>query len=562
MNQTQPTWQEIKKANSFGESVNLANRRYKLGNLPHDGGKLSCVDPIWTKENASSVGECIKEGVGYGLKASVIPAALFGISALATGGTSLAAGVFGVGSVYVANKLIGAMATRHKRDGWLLENPEPKKEPVKAPEMPVDMDDGNGKWWGQDVQDALDAHFTKFTEVTNMVDSVEGIKVPVVSVKTDRLVHVVAMTEAVNVKLFELEARNGFDSANIAKAVTTLSRDLKLPKGSQIMVEDNIGNGRIGLFVPKPKIEYKDDAGKKLSYVPFSASKKHLIGKLPWAVGMAVSGEFVTLDLTKMPHMIVGGETESGKSVGLMMGILSMASAVSPLNLRLHLADPKESSMPMLERLPHVSALASNAKKMVPVLIKVLDIYAARKAMWKKSKVQDANDLEKLGHHMPYHVVVIEEAATLIRDKTPVPGEIDENGKELKSTKTYGQWCEELLLEIANKGRAARIHLILATQYFAKSIFDSELVANITAGICYRVDAYTSSKMVVKQAGGEKLMGNGDCLVKHKGIRSAIRCQGVYMDTPEIEATVTAIRKQWMPEIRKYQQAKAAKHAA
>ena len=143
-----------------------------------------------------------------------------------------------------------------------------------------------------------------------------------------------------------------------------------------------------------------------------------------------------------------------------------------------------------------------------------------------------------------------------------MPGEVDENGKESKSTKTYGQWCEELLLEIANKGRAARIHLIMATQYFAKSIFDSELVANITSGICYRVDAYTSSKMVIKQAGGEKLMGNGDCMVKHKGIRSAIRCQGVYLDTPGIKAEVEAIRSKWLPEILEYQKAKAAYHAA
>ena len=543
--QAQPTWTDIRKALSFSESMRLANERYLIGEIPPQGEKLNGIEPLWTKEN-------IKDG---------LLASMPGALAMVAGALSLYSGHFVAGTMLSGFGLAGgialvnAVATRHARGGYLLK--QPVVEEIKPAPMPADMDDGNGKWWGQDVQDALDAHFTKFTDQVTMADGL-----PVTTTRTDRMVRVIAMVEAVNVTLYELDARNGFDSAKIAAATTTLSRDLKLPKGSQIMVEDNIGNGRIGLYVPKAKIEYKDESGKVLGHVPLSASKKHLIGRLPWAVGMAVSGEFVTLDISKMPHMIVGGETESGKSVGLMMGLLSMAFAVSPLNLRLHLADPKESSMPMLKRLPHVANIGYTAKEMIPVLEKVLEIYAQRKAMWNESGMQDANDLEKAGHHMPWHVIVIEEAATLIRDKTPVPGEVDENGKESKSTKTYGQWCEELLLEIANKGRAARIHLIMATQYFAKSIFDSELVANITSGICYRVDAYTSSKMVIKQAGGEKLMGNGDCMVKHKGIRSAIRCQGVYLDTPGIKAEVEAIRSKWLPEILEYQKAKAAYHAA
>ena len=539
MNQTQPTWQEIKKANSFGESVNLANRRYKIGNLPHDGGKLSCVDPIWTKENASSVGECIKEGVGYGLKASVIPAALFGISALATGGTSLAAGVFGVGSVYVANKLIGAMATRHKRDGWLLENPEPKKEPVKAPEMPVDMDDGNGKWWGQDVQDALDAHFTKFTEVTNMVDSVEGVKVPVTSIKTDRMVHVVAMTEALNVFLFELEARKGFDPKSINKVSESLNLSLKVKKGFSISVDNNIGNGRIGLYVPK---EIRGS-------VPFSKMLPELSkskAKLPWVLCQSVSGKNIIIDLEEAPHFKMQGTTKSGKSVAVQAGVIGLAAKLPPSALRLWFADPKVSSLPMMESLDHVECMSETADEFLMHLDRLVDIYNERKELWKKLRKQDAGDLEAAGYDMPYHIIIIEEASGLVSEtKTPIPEGLDENGKEVKPKTTYEEECKARIIQLVNKGRAARIHIVFVSQYMARSVFPPTVMANITTGISFKVDADSDSVMVLGESGAESLLGRGDGYVKSSEFPSPERFQGAFLTTDQIESSVAKINKKW-----------------
>lgn len=491
----QPTWEEIRKAPSFSESMRLTNERFMIGEIPPQGGALDGIAPIWTKEN-------IKDGV-----VAAIPGAL----AMCAGALSLYSGHFVAGTMLGGFGLAGgialvnAVATRHARGGYLLK--QPHIEEVTPAPMPADMDDGNGKWWGQDVQDALDAFEIKATVVS----------------KDDT---------GATVDVYGLSVSKGFDINKVTTIGANFSRALCLPRGKRVSIDANAGGGLAALYVPKKK-----ERDIRVSDLLKQAANSG--ATIPGLIGESSTGETLIVDISKAPHMYVAGETGSGKSVMIVCLALSAAYSLSPDKLHITCIDPKRVDLSLLNGLPHM------AEKAITDMHKAL----ARLQMMKLMMEQRYTEMEKAGvrnlaafnkkhpeRAMPYHLLVIEELTLATGNTSP----LDEDDKT-----PVGKAIENTLVELAIAARAAGIFMVLGVQRFDAKTFDGQLRQNVPSVIGMKVKARASSDMIIGQSGCETLDGNGECFVLMSGQNSPTRAQGAFATEDEIKGLVSSINKKW-----------------
>ena len=339
---------------------------------------------------------------------------------------------------------------------------------------------------------------------------------------------------------FELELAPGMKASKI----TSLSRDLarSLSAVSVRVVEVIPGKPYVGLELPNSKRQtvYMKEV---LDSERFRAAES----PLTMVLGQDISGEPVVVNLAKMPHLLVAGTTGSGKSVGVNVMILSMLYKATPDDLRFIMIDPKMLELSVYEGIPHLLTEvvtdmkdAANALrwcvgemerryKLMSVMgvrnlkgfnAKVMAAQASgnpiKDPLWRPGDSMDAEapDLEKL----PQIVVVIDEFADMMM--------------------IVGKKVEELIARIAQKARAAGIHLILATQRPSVDVITGLIKANIPTRISFQVSSKIDSRTILDQQGAESLLGMGDMLYLPAGDSTPTRVHGAFVDDDEVHKVV------------------------
>ncbi len=253
---------------------------------------------------------------------------------------------------------------------------------------------------------------------------------------------------------------------------------------------------------------------------------------LTMAMAKDLNNKPVLADLGKMPHLLVAGQTGSGKSVCLHAIIMSFLYRLTPDQLRLILIDPKMVEFGFYEGLPHL---------LTPVVNDVNDAVNAlrwsvheMRDRYKRLKSASARNIQALNHmvppdeRLPFIVIVIDEMADLMAQE----------GFEIEA-------CITSLTQLA---RAVGIHLILATQRPSVKIITGNIKGNIPARIALNVASYNDSRTILDYKGAETLLGNGDMLYKPVDEDTPIRCQGIYVDDEEVKRVVEFLSSQGTPD--------------
>ncbi|WP_202265628.1 MULTISPECIES: DNA translocase FtsK [unclassified Alteromonas] len=349
---------------------------------------------------------------------------------------------------------------------------------------------------------------------------------------------------------FELDLAPGVKVSKI----TGLSKDLARAMSaiSVRVVEVIPGKSVIGLELPNKKREMVR-LSEVISCDTFQSNKS----PLTMVLGADISGKPVVVDLAKMPHLLVAGTTGSGKSVGVNVMILSLLYKSTPEDVRMIMIDPKMLELSVYEGIPHLLAEvvtdmkeAANALRwcvgemerryrlMSALGVRNLKGYNAKVTeaiangtpikdpLWKSEESMDAEapDLEKL----PAIVVVVDEFADMMM--------------------IVGKKVEELIARIAQKARAAGIHLILATQRPSVDVITGLIKANIPTRIAFQVSSKIDSRTILDQQGAETLLGMGDMLYLPPGSPVPTRVHGAFVDDHEVHAVVADWQKRGEPE--------------
>lgn len=310
--------------------------------------------------------------------------------------------------------------------------------------------------------------------------------------------------------------------------ITALEDNLALDLSAQsIRIEAPIaGTSFVGVDVPN-----KRQATVRLSSVLTSKKWKDIRGPLGFAVGKGISGDPMADDLTKMPHLLVAGQTGSGKSVMINSLLVSLLYRNSPSDLKLILVDPKHVELKTYDNIPHLlTPVITEPEKCISALKwAVAEMERRLKAM---AGVDASNIAEynaaKQEEGMPYIVIVIDELADLMM--------------------MAARDVEALIARIAQKARAAGIHLVLATQRPSVNVITGLIKANIPGRVAFTTQSQVDSRTILDQGGAEKLLGSGDMLFLTSDRPKPVRAQGAFIDKSEVIKVTEFLRKQSAPQ--------------
>ena len=333
-------------------------------------------------------------------------------------------------------------------------------------------------------------------------------------------------------------------------AVLNLEKDLARSLGvASIRVVETIpGKTCMGLELPNPKRQMI-----RLSEIFNSPAFTESKSKLTLALGQDITGQPVVTDLAKAPHLLVAGTTGSGKSVGVNAMILSMLFKATPEDVRMIMIDPKMLELSIYEGIPHLLApvvtdmkLAANALNWcvneMEKRYRLMSFMGVRNLAGFNQKIAEAAARgEKIGspfsltpenpeplEKLPFIVVVVDEFADLMM--------------------TAGKKIEELIARLAQKARAAGIHLILATQRPSVDVITGLIKANIPTRIAFQVSSKIDSRTILDQMGAENLLGQGDMLFLPPGIVYPQRVHGAFASDNEVHRVVEYLKQFSMPD--------------
>ena len=353
---------------------------------------------------------------------------------------------------------------------------------------------------------------------------------------------------------FEIQPAPGVKVSKISNLAKDLARSLAVI--SVRVVEVIPGKSVVGIEIPN---EHREMVmlGDVLSARAYESAKS----PLSLALGHDISGEPVVVDLAKMPHLLVAGTTGSGKSVGVNSMLISMLYKASPKEVRLMLVDPKMLELSIYEGIPHLLTpvitdmkeaanglrwcvaemerryrlmAAMGVRNLAGFNRKINDAIAAGEEIkdptWKPDPMallmeeeQEAPSLEAL----PSIVVVIDEFADMMM--------------------IVGKKVEELIARIAQKARAAGIHLVLATQRPSVDVITGLIKANIPTRIAFQVSSKIDSRTILDQGGAEQLLGHGDMLYLPPGSGVPVRVHGAFISDAEVHRVVGSLRESGGP---------------
>lgn len=310
--------------------------------------------------------------------------------------------------------------------------------------------------------------------------------------------------------------------------ITALENNLALDLAAHaIRMEAPIpGKRAVGIEVPnvKPAIVGLNSI---LQSREWSSSK----GPLTFAIGKDIGGSPVVVDLAKMPHLLVAGQTGSGKSVMINDILTSMLYRNSPSDLKLILVDPKQVELTPYNNIPHLlTPVINEPEKCISALkwaVEEMERRLRTMAEVGKRNIGEYNNLKK-EEGMPYIVIVIDELADLMM--------------------MAARDVESLIVRLAQKARAAGIHLVLATQRPSVDVITGLIKANVPARIAFTVASQVDSRTIIDQMGAEKLLGRGDMLISTSDMPKPKRVQAAFISDEETEKVTEFIRDQRPPQ--------------
>ncbi len=345
---------------------------------------------------------------------------------------------------------------------------------------------------------------------------------------------------------YEVEPAVGVKGSQIVNLVKDLARALSVV--SIRVVETIPGKSCMGLEIPNPHRQ-----AVRLSEILGSEAYHAAHAPLALALGKDIAGNPIVVDLAKMPHLLVAGTTGSGKSVAINAMILSLLYKSEPRNVRLILVDPKMLELSVYQDIPHLLApVVTDMKQAANALnwcvaemerrFKLMSWLGVRNLSGFNHKVSDA---EKHGRvledpfsidtgepralkPLPFIVVVIDELADLMM--------------------VVGKKVEELIARLAQKARAAGIHLVLATQRPSVDVITGLIKANIPTRIAFQVSSRVDSRTILDQSGAESLLGAGDMLYLPPGRGMPQRVHGAFVADHEVHNVVEYLKQLATPE--------------
>ncbi len=358
-------------------------------------------------------------------------------------------------------------------------------------------------------------------------------------------VRVVAASPGPVITRYEIEPATGVKGSQIVGLAKDLARSLSLV--SIRVVEVIPGKNYMALELPNARRQTI-----RLSEILGSEVYNAAASMLTMGLGKDIVGNPIVADLAKMPHCLVAGTTGSGKSVGINAMILSLLYKAEARDVRLILIDPKMLEMSVYEGIPHLLApVVTDMKQAANALnwcvgemerrYKLMSKLGVRNLGGYNKKIADATERgEKLGNpfsltpeepepleRLPHIVVVIDELADLMM--------------------VVGKKIEELIARLAQKARAAGIHLILATQRPSVDVITGLIKANIPTRLSFQVSSKIDSRTILDQMGAEALLGMGDMLYMPSGTGLPIRVHGAFVSDEEVHRVVDYLKTQGEP---------------
>ena len=323
---------------------------------------------------------------------------------------------------------------------------------------------------------------------------------------------------------YEVALERGIKVSKIVSLADNLAMDLA---AIDVRVEAPIpGRSAIGIEVPTDT-----PTPVMLRECLESPEFKNAAGRLTFVLGKDVTGNVRVADLAKMPHLLVGGSTGSGKSVGLNVLITSLIYRNSPRELKFLMIDPKKVELSLYAGIPHLaSPVVTNPKQAPSVFKQAIREMESRYDKFARLGTRNiegyntkVDELERL----PYWVLVVDELADLMM--------------------TSGPEIETCICRLAQLARATGIHLVIATQRPSVNVITGTIKANISSRIAFAVNSAVDSRTILDQVGADRLIGRGDMLFMPMDAAKPFRIQGAFLSEGETEALVKFLRHQGSP---------------
>lgn len=341
---------------------------------------------------------------------------------------------------------------------------------------------------------------------------------------------------------FELELAPGIKVSKITGLAKDLARALSVNRVR--VVEVIPGKSVVGLEIPNENREMVllREMLESTEYVE-SASL------LTLALGKDISGKPVVVNLSKMPHLLVAGTTGSGKSIGLNVMLLSLLYKATPQDVRLILIDPKMLELSIYEGIPHLlTPVVTDMKEAANALrwcvaemehrYQLMSALGVRNVLGFNKKIEEA-EARQQPIFDPFYSPESGEAQSVLKSLPYIVVIIDEFADMMM---VVGKKVEELIARIAQKARAAGIHLILATQRPSVDVITGLIKANVPTRIAFQVSSRIDSRTILDQQGAEQLLGHGDMLYLAPGAGIPIRIHGAFVSDEEVHAVVHALK--------------------
>jgi len=359
-------------------------------------------------------------------------------------------------------------------------------------------------------------------------------------------VKVVAAYPGPVITRYEIEPAVGVKGSQIVNLVKDLARALSVV--SIRVVETIPGKSCMGLEIPNPKRQVV-----RLSEILSSQVYADMGSPLTLAMGKDIAGKPIVADLARMPHLLVAGTTGSGKSVAINAMILSLLYKATPNEVRLILVDPKMLELSVYDGIPHLLApVVIDMKQAANALTwcvaemerryKVMSSLGVRNLSGFNQKIKDA---EKAGDPIKDPMALSADNPPPLKELPMVVVVIDELADLMM---VVGKKVEELIARLAQKARAAGVHLILATQRPSVDVITGLIKANIPTRVAFQVSSKVDSRTILDQMGAESLLGQGDMLYLPPGTGYPQRVHGAYVADDEVHKVVEYLKSRGQPQ--------------
>jgi S-DNA-T family DNA segregation ATPase FtsK/SpoIIIE len=330
----------------------------------------------------------------------------------------------------------------------------------------------------------------------------------------------------------------GAEVAHVRKGPMITRYELKLLKGTKLnnvrAISEDLavalmaGSIRILAPIPGTSLVGIEVANDKLSTIGLKTILTPTENyRIPISIGVDTVGNPKIVDLAKMPHLLIAGQTGSGKSVCLNGIILSILYHMTPAECELILVDPKRVEMASYKNIPHLRCpIVTETEDAIEVFSSLIEEMERRYELLAEADVRNIESYNnyKNSEPLPYIVTIVDEMSDLMTSK-----------------KEASQELEDKIIQIAQKSRAAGIHLILATQRPDSKVITGRIKANMPSRIAFQVASKIDSRVILDRNGAEKLIGRGDMLMTYPGSPEPERFHGAWVSDAEITAVVNSL---------------------